>query len=96
MFNFKKIGKKVLSSVLGATLAMGGFLNTQIVKADGSAGYEINQEDEADQAIEQSIAKFTSNEEVRKAVKDFTADEDANFEKFDSIGGVSEMEEFQK
>ena len=35
MFNFKKIGKKVLSSVLGATLAMGGFLNTQIVKANG-------------------------------------------------------------
>ena len=34
MFNFKKIGKKVLSSVLGATLAMGGFLNTQIVKAE--------------------------------------------------------------
>ncbi|MDO4504423.1 MAG: hypothetical protein Q4B84_04740, partial [Clostridia bacterium] len=33
MFNFKKIGKKVLSSVLGATLAMGSFLNTQIVKA---------------------------------------------------------------
>ena len=33
MFNFKKIGKKVLSSVLGATL--GGFLNTQIVKAWG-------------------------------------------------------------
>ena len=64
MFNFKKIGKKVLSSVLGATLAMGGFLNTQIVKAG-----EPNIENYWDPSTMLSNAKFILGDENKDEIE---------------------------
>ena len=65
MFNFKKIGKKVLSSVLGATLAMGGFLNTQIVKAE-----EIDREQYWDPYTMLSLAGFILGEDKKEGIKE--------------------------
>ena len=65
MFDFKKIGKKVLSSVLGATLAMGGFLNTQIVKANGQ-----NEDKYWDPFTMLSNAKFILGKSNQEEIKD--------------------------
>ena len=84
MFNFKKIGKKVLSSVLGATLAMGGFLNTQIVKANGQ-----NEDKYWDPFTMLSNAKFILGHDNQQKIENLE-------EKLEITGGVEDKDNFEK